>query len=72
MLNMKKNKILKVLSIGLIGATAISTLASCGEKKTEPEVQNDVLQRGMRLNKVLDRCNNSVTVTATTTPSTVD
>ena len=77
MLNMKKNKILKVLSIGLIGATAFSTLASCGEKKTEPESQNDVilndvLQRGMRLNKVVDRSNNSVTVTATTTPSTVD
>ena len=74
---MKKNKILRVLSLGLIGATAISTLASCGEKKTEPEAQNevilnDVLQRGMRLNKVVDRSNNSVTVTATTTPSTVD
>jgi hypothetical protein len=26
----------------------------------------------MRLNKVVDRSNNSVTVTATTTPSTVD
>lgn len=74
---MKKNKILRVLSLGLIGATAISTLASCGEKKTEPEVQNevilnDVLQRGMRLNKVVDRSTNSVTVTATTTPSTVN
>lgn len=29
MLNMKKNKILRVLSLGLIGATTISTLASC-------------------------------------------
>ena len=30
----EKNKILRVLSLGLIGATAFGTLASCGEKKT--------------------------------------
>lgn len=38
---MKKNKILRVLSLGLIGASALGSLAPCNEKKYEPVVPEE-------------------------------